>query len=40
VSPTTLHWFQAGADGAVVCEVSSTSRDELDEFTDANVVRT
>ena len=40
IPPGTLHWFQAGPEGAVVSEFSTTSRDELDEFTDANVVRT
>ena len=36
----TLHWFQAGPEGAVVSEFSTTSRDELDDFTDENVLRT
>jgi D-lyxose ketol-isomerase len=40
IPPDTLHWFQAGAEGAVVSEFSSTSRDELDVFTDPRVVRT
>jgi len=40
IAPGTLHWFQAGAEGAVVSDFSSTSRDELDEFTDPGVVRT
>jgi D-lyxose ketol-isomerase len=39
IPPGTLHWFQAGPDGAVVSEFSSTSRDELDEFTDERVAR-
>ena len=39
IPPGTLHWFQAGPDGAVVTEFSSTSRDELDEFTDERVAR-
>ena len=39
IPPGTLHWFQAGSEGAVVSEFSTTSRDELDEFTDANVAR-
>jgi D-lyxose ketol-isomerase len=34
-----LHWFQAGAEGAVVSEFSSTSRDEYDVFTDPRIVR-
>jgi D-lyxose ketol-isomerase len=40
IPPGTLHWFQAGPEGAVVSEFSTTSRDELDKFTDANVLRT
>ena len=39
IPPGTLHWFQAGPEGAVVTEFSSTSRDELDEFTDERVAR-
>jgi D-lyxose ketol-isomerase len=39
ISPGTLHWFQAGPDGAVVSEFSTASRDELDEFTDERVAR-
>jgi D-lyxose ketol-isomerase len=39
IPPDTRHWFAAGADGAVVSEFSSTSRDDLDEFTDPRVVR-
>lgn len=35
----TLHWFQAGAQGAVVSEFSSTSRDESDIFTDPRIQR-
>jgi len=34
-----LHWFQAGQDGAVVSEFSSTSTDENDIFTDPRVQR-
>jgi len=37
--PDTLHWFQAGPDGAVVSEFSTASRDELDIFTDGEIVR-
>ena len=40
IPPNTLHWFRAGPEGAVVSEFSSTSRDELDEFTDPAVERT
>lgn len=39
IPPDTLHWFQAGPEGAVVSEFSSTSRDELDVFTDPRVRR-
>jgi len=39
IPPGTLHWFQAGPQGAVVTEFSSASRDELDEFTDPAVRR-
>ncbi|HOV34224.1 MAG TPA: D-lyxose/D-mannose family sugar isomerase, partial [Candidatus Hydrogenedens sp.] len=39
IPPNTLHWFQAGDEGAIVSEFSSTSRDELDIFTDPEVVR-
>jgi D-lyxose ketol-isomerase len=39
IPPGTLHWFQAGPEGAVVSEFSTASRDELDEFTDPAVSR-
>jgi D-lyxose ketol-isomerase len=39
IPPDTLHWFQAGPEGAVVSEFSSTSRDELDVFTDPAIER-
>jgi D-lyxose ketol-isomerase len=39
VPPDTLHWFQAGGDGAIVSEFSTRSRDETDVFTDPRVVR-
>lgn len=39
IPPGARHWFQGGADGAVVSEFSSTSRDEYDRFTDPRVVR-
>ncbi len=39
IPPDTLHWFQAGPDGAVVSEFSSTSTDEFDIFTDPNIRR-
>lgn len=37
--PNTLHWFQAGEEGAIVSEFSSTSRDETDVFTDPRIER-
>jgi len=40
LAPETLHWFQAGSDGAIVSEFSSPSVDEADIFTDPNVKRT
>lgn len=39
IPPNTWHWFQAGPGGCVVSEFSSTSRDELDEFTDPRIKR-
>jgi D-lyxose ketol-isomerase len=39
ISPDTLHWFQAGPDGAVVSEFSTRSRDDLDVFTDPAIER-
>ena len=39
IPPGTLHWFQAGPDGAIVSEFSTTSRDELDLFTDPEIAR-
>lgn len=39
IPPDTLHWFQAGDEGAVVSEFSTTSRDEFDIFTDQEVER-
>ncbi len=39
IPPDTLHWFQAGDDGAIVSEFSSTSRDESDVFTDPRIKR-
>jgi D-lyxose ketol-isomerase len=37
--PNTKHWFQAGAEGAVVSEFSTKSRDEADIFTDEDIMR-
>jgi D-lyxose ketol-isomerase len=39
IAPDTLHWFQAGDNGAIVSEFSSTSTDERDVFTDPNITR-
>jgi D-lyxose ketol-isomerase len=39
IPPNTLHWFQAGPEGAVVSEFSSPSRDELDVFSDPEIRR-
>jgi D-lyxose ketol-isomerase len=39
ILPDTLHWFQAGPEGAVVSEFSTESRDELDVFSDPQIVR-
>ena len=37
--PDTLHWFQAGGEGAIVSEFSTTNTDELDQFTDPDIDR-
>ncbi len=37
--PNTRHWFQAGKDGAVVSEFSTSSYDECDIFTDDRIIR-
>ena len=39
LAPGILHWFQAGAEGAVISEFSTQSRDELDLFTDPEIKR-
>lgn len=39
LNPNTKHWFQAGAEGAVVSEFSTKSRDEADIFTDEDIQR-
>jgi D-lyxose ketol-isomerase len=39
IPPDTLHWFQAGPEGALVSEFSTQSRDELDVFTDPEIER-
>ena len=37
IQPNTLHWFQAGKEGAVVSEFSTKSRDEYDIYTDPRI---
>jgi D-lyxose ketol-isomerase len=39
LEPGTKHWFQAGAEGAVMYSFSTCVRDVLDGFTDPEVVR-
>jgi D-lyxose ketol-isomerase len=39
LAPDTLHWFQAGPQGAVVSEFSTRSVDEKDVFTDREIQR-
>ncbi len=39
IPPDTLHWFQAGDEGAIVSEFSTRSRDEFDIFTDPAIRR-
>jgi D-lyxose ketol-isomerase len=39
IPPDTLHWFQAGGEGAIVSEFSTRSTDEHDVFTDPRVIR-
>lgn len=39
VPANTLHSFEAGDEGAIVSEFSTTSRDALDVFTDPEIVR-
>jgi D-lyxose ketol-isomerase len=39
IPPDTLHWFQAGGDGAIVSEFSTRSTDEHDVFTDPRITR-
>lgn len=37
IYPNTLHWFQAGEEGAIVSEFSTKSRDEYDIYTDKRI---
>lgn len=39
LSPNSLHWFQAGKDGAIISEFSSSNIDEMDIFTDPAIQR-
>jgi len=39
IMPDTLHWFQAGDEGAIVSEFSTRSTDERDIFTDPRIQR-
>ena len=39
ITPNTLHWFQAGDQGAVVSEFSTASFDEKDWFSNPNINR-
>lgn len=39
IPPDTLHWFQAGPDGAVVSEFSTRNTDEADVFSDPAIRR-
>ncbi|HLX55746.1 MAG TPA: hypothetical protein VKR83_01855, partial [Ktedonobacteraceae bacterium] len=39
IPPDTLHWFQAGDEGAIVSEFSTRSRDEFDIFTGTDIRR-
>lgn len=39
IYPNTRHWFQAGSEGSVVSEFSTTSTDEEDIFTDPRIKR-
>lgn len=39
IPANTKHWFQAGPEGAVISEFSSTSRDNLDIFSDPGIQR-
>lgn len=39
IMPNTKHWFQAGPEGAIVTEFSTTSLDQFDVFTDPDIAR-
>jgi len=39
IYPDTLHWFQAGNQGTVISEFSTSSHDDTDIFSDPNIDR-
>jgi D-lyxose ketol-isomerase len=39
LEPNTLHWFQAGDEGAIISEFSTKSTDENDIFSDEEIKR-
>lgn len=39
MTPNTLHWLQAGPEGAILSEFSTSSRDEFDVFSDPEIKR-
>ncbi|MBC1521536.1 D-lyxose/D-mannose family sugar isomerase [Listeria aquatica] len=39
IEPNTLHWFQAGEEGAIISEFSTPSDDPSDIFTNPNIKR-
>lgn len=39
LQPQVIHWFQAGPEGAVIDDYSSTARDLQDGFTNPKIVR-
>jgi len=39
LQPDTLHWFQAGSEGTVISEFSTTNTDNIDVFTDPRIKR-
>jgi len=39
IFPNSLHWFQAGEDGCIVTEFSTSSTDGSDIFTDKEIIR-
>ena len=39
LAPNTWHWFQAGDEGAIISEFSSSSSDETDIFSDPQIAR-